>query len=58
MNQQIQPQAVQVPLQVTPQAFQAVMGVIMAVWVGAFVLQQVIKVFKGEVVEKPPLMLE
>lgn len=45
------------PLQVEAQALQAVMAVIMAVWVGAFVLQQVIKVFKGEVIEKPPLMV-
>jgi len=38
------------------QAFQAVMGVIMAIWFAGYVLQQVIKMFKGEVVEKPPLL--
>ena len=62
MNQQIQPyeiqgQVVQAPLgQVTPQTLQAVMAAIMAVWAGVWVLSQVIKVFKGEVIEKPPLM--
>lgn len=60
MNQQIQPQQiqpVQAPLgQVTPQSLQAALAVIMAVWAGAWVLSQVIKVFKGEEVEKPPLV--
>lgn len=52
MNQQIQPQVV------TPQSVQAALAVIMVVWVGAWVLSQVIKVFKGEEVEKPPLIPE
>ncbi|GAI64362.1 unnamed protein product [marine sediment metagenome] len=52
MTQQIQPSLTQV----TAQQLQAVMAGIMAVWVGAFVLSQVIKVFKGEVIEKPPLL--
>lgn len=50
MNQQIQPLTVQV------QGLQAVMAAIMAVWLGVYVLSQVIKVFKGEVIEKPPLV--
>lgn len=62
MNQPIQPyelispQVVQAPLQVTPQSFAAVMSVIMAVWAGTWVLSQIIKVFKGEEVERPPLI--
>lgn len=59
MNQLVQPHgqigAAQV-LQVTPQTLQFVMGVIMAVWAGTWVLSQVIKVVKGEEVEKPPLI--
>ena len=51
--QQIQPQG---QMQVTAQSLQAVMAAIMAVWAGVWVLSQVIKVFKGEVIEKPPLM--
>lgn len=39
--------------QIQPQTFQAAIGAIMAVWFGVYVLQQVIRVFKGEVVEKP-----
>lgn len=57
MNQLIQPAQVVQPLApITPQTFQAVMGVVMLVWMGAFVVSQVIKVFKGEEVEKPPLI--
>lgn len=60
MNQQIQPQQiqpVQAPLgQITAESFTTVVGVLMSVWVGAWVLSQVIKVFKGEEVEKPPLI--
>ena len=55
MNQQIQPQIVQ-PLIVQVQWFQTVMAGIMTVWVGVYVLSQTIKVFKGEVIEKPPLV--
>lgn len=54
MNQQVG--AAQAPLQVTVQSFQVVMGVMMAVWMGTWVLSQVIKVFKGEEVEKPPII--
>jgi len=32
------------------------MSVIMAVWAGTFVLSQVVKVFKGEEVEKPLIL--
>lgn len=46
------------PLQVQAESFTAVMAIIMAIWAGAFVLQQVIKVFKGEEIEKPPLISE
>ena len=64
MNQQVQPLVVpvlpaQVPAplnQVTAESFAAVMSVIMAIWAGAWVLQQVLKVFKGEEVERPPLI--
>ena len=58
MNQLIQPQEqIPVPLsQVTAESFTAVMSVIMAVWAGAWVLSQVIKVVKGEEVEKPPIL--
>ena len=59
MNQQVQPQ--QVPITIAPvtaESFAAVMGVIMAIWAGVFVLQQVIKVFKGEEIERPPLIPE
>lgn len=41
---------------VQAQWLQAVMGVVMAVWMAAFVLQQVIKVVKGEIIEEPPLL--
>lgn len=58
MNQQVQPLQVQAPLQVTAESFTAVMSVIIAVWAGVFVLSQIIKVFKGEEIEKPPLMPE
>ncbi|GAJ02250.1 unnamed protein product [marine sediment metagenome] len=44
------------PLAIQAQWIQAVMGVIMAVWMGAFVVQQVVKVAKGEEVERPPLI--
>jgi len=44
------------PLTVQVQSLQAVMAAIMAVWAGVWVLSQVIKVFKGEVIEKPPLL--
>ncbi|GAI88949.1 unnamed protein product [marine sediment metagenome] len=56
MNQQVQPLLIQAPLQVTAESFTAVMNVIMAVWAGTWVLSQVIKTFKGEEVEKPPLI--
>ena len=64
MNGQIQPQQLQPlevqapPGQVTAQSLQAILAAIMAVWVGAFVLSQVLKVFKGEEIEKPPLIPE
>lgn len=41
--------------QVTPQSLSAVVGVMMAVWFGIFVISQAVKVFKGEEVERPPL---
>ncbi len=44
------------PLEITAQSFAAVMSVIMAVWAGTWVLSQVIKVFKGEEVEKPLIL--
>jgi len=57
VNQLVQPAQVVQPLApVTPESFQVVMGVVMAVWAGAFVLQQVIKVIKGEEIEKPPVI--
>lgn len=56
MNQLIVPQQVQPLSQVTAESFTAVMSVIMLVWTGTFVLSQVIKVVKGEEVEKPPLL--
>lgn len=61
MNQLIVPQQAQ-PLvaptlsQVTAESFTTVMSVIMLVWTGTFVLSQVIKVVKGEEVEKPPVL--
>lgn len=70
MNRQVQPYETvpaQLPSQVTPvtpvtpvtaQSFQAVMAVIMAVWAGAWVLSQIVKMVKGKAVEKPPLILE
>ena len=54
--EQAQAQQVQ-PLTVQAQWIQAVVGVIMTIWLGVFVLQQVVRVFKGEEVEKPPLAL-
>ena len=50
MTQQIQPQ------QLTAQWFEYVVPVIFAVWVGTFVLSQVVKIAKGEEVEKPPFI--
>ncbi|GAI85172.1 unnamed protein product [marine sediment metagenome] len=63
MNQlvplQAQPLQVPTPSQVTPLfTFSTTMSVIMAVWAGTWVLSQVIKVFKGEEVEKPPMIPE
>ncbi|MBA7506498.1 hypothetical protein ES706_05189 [subsurface metagenome] len=60
VNQQVQPLQVAAvsPSQVTAQTFQVVMGVIMVVWMGTWVLSQVIKVFKGEEVEKPPIAVK
>ncbi|MBA7548665.1 hypothetical protein ES705_41130 [subsurface metagenome] len=60
MNQLVIPQEQVQPI-VTPtllqvQSFTATMSVIMAVWVGTFVLSQVIKVVKGEEIEKPPII--
>lgn len=46
------------PLVVEAQWLQVVMGAIMAIWVGAWVLSQVIKAVKGEEVEKPPLTMK
>jgi len=57
MFQQIVLQEQVQPLQVTAQSFTAVMSVIMIVWMGAFVVQQVIKVIKREEIEKPPILL-
>jgi hypothetical protein len=48
---QLQPQAVQVQ----PQLVQGILAAIMVVWMATYVLSQVIKGFKGEEVEKPPL---
>ena len=62
MNQLIIPQEQVQPLvaptlsQVTAESFTAVMSVIMAVWAGTWVLSQVIKVFKGEEVERPLIL--
>lgn len=53
---EVQSQAVQTPLQVTPQQVQVVMGIIMTVWVGAWVLSQIVKMVKGKEVERPPLI--
>jgi len=59
MNQLIIPQEQVQPLsQVTAESFTAVMSVIMLIWMGAFVVQQVIKVIKREEIEKPPIMLK
>ena len=52
--QQIQPQE---QMQVTAQSLQAILATIMVVWAGTFVLSQVIKVIKGEEIEKPPLLV-
>ncbi len=52
MSQSVQPS------EVMAQWFQFVIPVIMAVWMGAFVVQQVIKVVKGEEIEKPPVILK
>ncbi|GAI62712.1 unnamed protein product, partial [marine sediment metagenome] len=54
-QEQVQPLVTPTLLQV--QSFTATMSVIMAVWAGTWVLSQVIKVFKGEEVEKPPVLL-
>ncbi|GAI69798.1 unnamed protein product, partial [marine sediment metagenome] len=57
-QEQVQPLVVQAPLgQITAQSFTTVISVIMVVWTGTFVLSQVIKVVKGEEVEKPPILL-
>lgn len=62
MNQLIVPQEQVQPLvaptlsQITAESFTTVMSVIMLVWTGTFVLSQVIKVVKGEEVEKPPVL--
>lgn len=59
MNQLVQPVRVEVnqALMLEAQWIQAVMGVIMTVWMGVFVLSQVKKVIKGEEVEKPPMVV-
>lgn len=44
-------------LTVQAQWLQAAMGVIMLVWMGAFVVSQMVKVIKGEEIEKPQLLL-
>ncbi|GAI53117.1 unnamed protein product, partial [marine sediment metagenome] len=44
------------PLTIQAQWFQAVMGVVMLVWMGTFVAGQMIKVVKGEEIERPPLV--
>jgi len=46
------------PLAIQAQWIQGVMGVIMLVWMGTFVMQQVVKGVKGEEVEKPPLLVK
>jgi len=58
MFQQIVPQEqVPAPLsQVTPESFTATMSVVMAVWASVWVLSQVIKVFKGEEIERPLIL--
>lgn len=42
---------------VQAQWIQGVIGVIMTIWMAVFVTQQVVRMFKGEEVEKPPLTL-
>ena len=57
-QEQVQPLQVPTPPQVTPLfTFSTTMSVIMAVWAGTWVISQVIKVVKGEEVEKPPVLL-
>ncbi|GAI58969.1 unnamed protein product [marine sediment metagenome] len=61
MNQLIVPQQVQSleqaqPLTVQAQWISSVTSVIMIVWMGAFVVQQVIKVIKREEIERPPII--
>lgn len=52
--QQVQP--VQAPAgQVSPQLVQGIMVAIMMVWVVTYVISQVVKLVKGEEVERPPL---
>ena len=56
MNQQVVPQEQVQPLTVQAQWISAVASVIMVVWMGAFVVQQVIKVVKREEIERPPII--
>lgn len=42
-------------LTVEAESFTVVVGVIMAIWFGVFVISQIIRMFKGEAVERPPL---
>jgi len=55
-QEQVQPLVVQTLPQVTAESFATVTSVIMIVWMGAFVVQQVIKVVKREEIERPPIM--
>lgn len=52
----IEAQAQAQPALVQVQSFTAVMSGIMAVWMAAYVLQQIIKGFKGETIKRPPLL--
>ena len=52
MIQQYSPQQTQ-STQVTPQYVQGIMTAIMVVWIGVYVLKQVVNLFKGEEVEPP-----
>ncbi len=56
-QEQVQPLVAPTLSQVTAESFATVTSVIMLVWMGAFVVQQVIKVVKKEEIEKPPILL-
>ena len=56
-QEQVQPLQAPTPPQITPLlAFSTTMSVIMAVWASVWVLSQVVKLFKGEEVEKPLIL--